>query len=144
MTENYRLILAFLPRIPYNVANQNNNRPSWRIPIKKLSLVNIKQGTKSVPRFSNGNTLPLVQLPFGMTAFAPQTEVHGTWFYHPDDRSLEGIRLTHQPIPWIGDYGTFLMTPQNDNIANSPAGAWSGYRPAEAVMTPSAPAKRIS
>jgi putative alpha-1,2-mannosidase len=104
--------------------------------MKKLQLVNIKQGTKSVPRFSNGNTLPLVQLPFGMAAFAPQTQVNGTWFYHPDDRCVEGIRLTHQPSPWIGDYGTFLMTPQNDNIAGSPAGAWSGYRPAEAVMTP--------
>ena len=105
--------------------------------MSRLSLVNIRQGTKSVPRFSQGNTLPLVQRPFGMTAFAPQTERNGSWYYHPDSHSIEGIRLTHQPSPWISDYGTFLMTPQNDIIANSAGGAWGGHRPADDVMTPS-------
>lgn len=105
--------------------------------MNRINLVNIKQGTKSVPRFSQGNTLPLVQRPFGMTAFAPQTERNGSWYYHPDSRSIEGIRLTHQPSPWINDYGTFLMTPQNDVIANSGAGAWGGHRPQDDVMTPS-------
>ena len=105
--------------------------------MSRLSLVNIRQGTKSVPRFSQGNTLPLVQRPFGMTAFAPQTERNGSWYYHPDSHSVEGIRLTHQPSPWISDYGTFLMTPQNDVIASSAGGAWGGHRPADDVMTPS-------
>lgn len=41
--------------------------------MKYCDLVNTKQGSASVNRFSNGNSLPLVQLPFGMTAFAPQT-----------------------------------------------------------------------
>ncbi|MBO7403449.1 MAG: glycoside hydrolase family 92 protein, partial [Clostridia bacterium] len=104
--------------------------------MKRISLVNIRQGTKSVPRFSQGNTLPLVQRPFGMTAFAPQTERNGSWYYHPDSHSIEGIRLTHQPSPWISDYGTFLMTPQNDIIASSGGGAWGGHRPADDVMTP--------
>ena len=79
--------------------------------MKYLPLVNVKQGTRSVPRFSNGNTLPLTQLPFAMLGFAPQTK-GGSWFYHPGDRCLEGIRLTHQPSPWISDYGAFVFTPQ--------------------------------
>ena len=33
-----------------------------------IQYVNIKQGTDSVNRFSNGNTLPLVQRPFGFAA----------------------------------------------------------------------------
>ena len=103
----------------------------------RIDLVNIKQGTKSEYRFSHGNALPMVQRPFGMNAFVPQTERKGTWFYHPDNKSLEGIRMTHQPSPWINDYGTFLMTPQNDVIANSAGRAWGGFRPKEAVMTPS-------
>lgn len=103
----------------------------------KLDLVNTKQGTNSTARFSHGNTLPLVQRPFGMVSFAPQTERHGTWYYHPADRSIEGIRLTHQPSPWIGDYGTFLMTPQNDVFATNHTAAWSSYRPEDAVLTPS-------
>lgn len=101
-----------------------------------LSLVNIRQGTKSEPRFSAGNTLPLVQTPFGMASFAPQTERHGSWYYHPESHSIEGIRLTHQPSPWINDYGTFVMTPQNDRIADSTGGAWGGHRPGDDVMTP--------
>lgn len=105
--------------------------------MKRTALVNIKQGTKSTSRFSAGNTLPLVQRPFGMAAFAPQTERRGSWYYQPDAHSIEGIRLTHQPSPWISDYGTFLMTPQNDIIADDASSAWGGFRPSEAVMTPS-------
>ena len=75
-----------------------------------LSYVNIKMGTDSVMRYSNGNTLPLTQLPFAMAAFCPQTEVisgQEGWFYKPNAPYCEGVRLTHQPSPWIGDYGTF-------------------------------------
>lgn len=104
--------------------------------MNRIDLVNIRQGTKSTPRFSQGNTLPLIQRPFGMAAFALQTEQNRSWFYHPDSHSVEGIRLTHQPSPWIGDYGAFLMTPQNDILASDHAGAWGGFRPGEAIMTP--------
>ncbi|MDD6275512.1 MAG: GH92 family glycosyl hydrolase [Clostridia bacterium] len=101
-----------------------------------LPLVNIKQGTKSVDRFSNGNTLPLTQLPFAMVGFAPQTKNFGSWFYHPDDRSLNGIRITHQPSPWISDYGAFLLTPQTGKIYDNIEKAWSSFRPEEAILTP--------
>lgn len=104
--------------------------------MSRIDLVNIKQGTKSSPRFSKGNTLPLVQRPFGMAAFVPQTDSRGGWFYHPDSHYLEGVRLTHQPSPWIYDYGTFLMTPQNGVIVDNLARAWSGYKPEEAVLSP--------
>ncbi len=104
--------------------------------MRYIDLVNVKQGTASKHRFSNGNTLPLTQLPFAMLGFAAQTENHGGWYFHPDDRSLEGVRLTHQPSPWIGDYGSFLFTPQTDRIFDSSERGWSGYRPEDAVMTP--------
>ena len=70
-----------------------------------LSYVNVKQGSASSMRFSHGNTLPLTQLPWGMAGFIPQTEVRDkNWYFHPGDRSLEGVRLTHQPsfhLPWL-------------------------------------------
>ena len=70
------------------------------------SYVNIKQGTASDMRFSSGNTLPLVSVPFGMHAYSLQTfGKGGGWFYHPSHRQCEGIRLTHQPSPWVRDYG---------------------------------------
>lgn len=103
----------------------------------KIESVNIRQGSKNVPRYSNGNTLPLTQLPFGMAAFLPQTNgKNGNWFYYPDDRCLEGIRLTHQPSPWIGDYGAFLFQPQAGEPAVHMDRRWTGYRPEEAVLRP--------
>lgn len=105
--------------------------------MKYLPYVNIKQGSKSVSRFSNGNTLPLTQMPFGMVSFVPQTQVdRGSWFFHPDDRSLEGIRLSHQPSPWIGDYGCFVLLPQREKPLAETGTNWSSYRPEEAQLNP--------
>ena len=67
-------------------------------------------------RFSSGNTLPLVSVPFGMHAYSLQTlGKGGGWFYHPSHRQCEGIRLTHQPSPWVRDYGHIVMMPQSGN-----------------------------
>jgi predicted alpha-1,2-mannosidase len=104
--------------------------------MKLIPYVNIKMGTKSVFRRSNGNTLPLTQLPFGMVSFCPQTDEAVGWFYHPDHEYCEGIRLTHQPSPWIRDYGPYLMTPQNDNVADRSSLAWSGCRVQDSVLRP--------
>ncbi len=101
-----------------------------------IPYVNINMGTKSHRRRSCGNTLPLTQLPFGMASFCIQTEVHGAWFYHPDHEFAEGVRLTHQPSPWLHEYGAFLMIPQNDVVANRGDGAWSGFRKADSVQRP--------
>ncbi len=101
-----------------------------------LPFVNIKQGTASVRRFSNGNTLPLTQLPFAMAGFSPQTRNEGGWFYHPADRALEGLRLTHRPSPWIGDYGAFLFTPQFRVIHTDAQKGWASYRPEDSEMSP--------
>ena len=107
--------------------------------MKYLPYVNIKMGTRSVPRYSNGNTLPLTQLPFAMASFCPHTETKincDAFFYNPDYPVMEGIRLTHQPSPWIRDYGTFMMMPQNDKIGDCGVDSWSGYRERDAVMRP--------
>ena len=104
-----------------------------------LPFVNIKMGTKSSMRYSYGNTLPLTQLPFAMASFCPQTErlsEERNWFYKPDAPYCEGVRLTHQPSPWIGDYGTFLMTVQNDVVSNTPSGACSSFRHRDACLAP--------
>lgn len=79
-----------------------------------LKYVNIKQGTLSEPRFSTGNTLPLTCAPFGMNSFSVQTRASGgSWYYSPLHRQTEGIRLTHQPSPWVRDYAHFVFMPQS-------------------------------
>lgn len=105
--------------------------------MKYIDYVNIKQGTDSVPRFSNGNTTALIQMPFAMNGYTLQTESHkSNWFYHPKDRSLEGIRLTHQPSPWIGDYGQLVFLPQRDEVFSQADERWSGFRPEEVIARP--------
>ena len=104
--------------------------------MKYIPYVNIKMGTKSVMRFSNGNTLPLTQLPFGMSSFCLQTDGSTPWFFNPEHPFSEGIRLTHQPCPWINEYGSFLMIPQNDVTGDEPHTVWSGYRIDKAIMRP--------
>lgn len=97
-----------------------------------IKYVNIKQGTDSVKRFSNGNTLPLVQVPFGFASFALQTNSNReNWFYHPGDKSYEGIRLTHQPSPWIGDRGAVVFLPQTEDVYSDFESVWSGYEEIE-------------
>ncbi|MCH5198232.1 MAG: GH92 family glycosyl hydrolase [Oscillospiraceae bacterium] len=104
--------------------------------MKYLPYVNIKQGSASVHRFSNGNTLPLTALPFAMANFAPQTNSSSSWFFHPADRCIEGIRLTHQPSPWIADYGSLIFFPQKFKPEFSASDRWSGYRPENAELMP--------
>ena len=102
-----------------------------------LPFVNVKHGTASVARFSRGNTLPLTALPHAMAAFAPQTEGSlGSWWYHPDDRSFEGIRLTHQPSPWVGDFSHLCFMPQSGEPQVRPERRWCSFRPEELSLAP--------
>ena len=72
--------------------------------------VNPLIGTDSSYKLSNGNTYPSISLPFGMTAWPPQTcEKH--WIYTYKTDSIQGLRATHQPSPWIADYGNFSIMP---------------------------------
>ena len=97
--------------------------------------VNPRQGTASHFGFSQGNTLPLVSLPFGMTSWSPQTD-EGSWLYHPDARKLQGIRATHQPSPWIGDYGHFVVMAQVGTPRLSAHDRSSAIRPDELELYP--------
>lgn len=102
-----------------------------------IEYVNIKQGTRSTSRFSGGNTLPLIQRPFGFAAFSLQTDISkGNWFYHPDDRSVEGIRVTRQPSPWLGEHSALTMMPQVDTPFVDYDRCWSGYDPEKAILQP--------
>lgn len=106
--------------------------------MSNLGYVNVKHGTDSNRRFSSGNTQPLTALPNSLSAFAPQTNGgNGTWFYHPKDRSIEGIRLTHQPSPWVGDFSHFCFMPQSGDTPFIDAERrWSGFRPQDAELHP--------
>lgn len=72
--------------------------------------VNPLQGTASSRQFSHGNTYPAIAMPMGMTAWTPQTG-ESSWIYTYEATAIQGFRATHQPSPWMGDYGQFSLMP---------------------------------
>ncbi len=69
-------------------------------------------GTQSSYALSTGNTYPAVALPWGMNFWTPQTGKMGNgWCYVYTDSKLRGMKQTHQPSPWINDYGQFAFMP---------------------------------
>lgn len=77
-----------------------------------VDYVNPLQGTASEFEFSTGNTYPAVALPWGMNFWTPQTRCNGNgWQYVYSDSTIQGFKQTHQPSPWINDYGCFSLMP---------------------------------
>jgi predicted alpha-1,2-mannosidase len=76
------------------------------------ALVNPLVGSASERQFSTGNTYPAVAMPWGMNFWTPQTGKMGDgWQYTYDAHKIRGFKQTHQPSPWIGDYGAFSVMP---------------------------------
>jgi len=69
-------------------------------------------GTQSKHSLSTGNTYPAIALPWGMNFWTPQTGKMGDgWAYTYDADKIRGFKQTHQPSPWINDYGQFALMP---------------------------------
>ncbi|WP_309383744.1 GH92 family glycosyl hydrolase [Cerasicoccus frondis] len=103
--------------------------------MKPLDYVNVLQGTASTFDYSQGNTLPIAALPWGMHHWTLQTAV-GPWYFHPTHVKLQGIRLTHQPSPWIGDYATMLLTPFHGSMQASVSELASSWAIDQATLMP--------
>ncbi|WP_460538468.1 GH92 family glycosyl hydrolase [Echinicola sediminis] len=69
-------------------------------------------GTDSKPSMSNGNVYPAIALPWGMNFWTPQTGKMGDgWAYTYNADKIRGFKQTHQPSPWMNDYGQFALMP---------------------------------
>lgn len=77
-----------------------------------VDYVNPLMGSMSKPSLSNGNTYPAVAVPWGMNFWTPQTGKMGDgWTYTYDADKIRGFKQTHQPSPWMNDYGQFAIMP---------------------------------
>ncbi|PMC22950.1 alpha-mannosidase [Hoylesella buccalis] len=77
-----------------------------------VDYVNPLVGTLSKVSLSTGNTYPAIALPWGMNFWMPQTGKMGDgWAYVYTADKLRGFKQTHQPSPWINDYGQFAIMP---------------------------------
>ena len=69
-------------------------------------------GTQSSFELSTGNTYPATARPWGMNFWTPQTGKMGDgWQYVYTANKIRGFKQTHQPSPWINDYGQFSLMP---------------------------------
>ena len=74
--------------------------------------VNPLMGTLSSFELSTGNTYPAIARPWGMNFWTPQTGKMGDgWQYVYTANKIRGFKQTHQPSPWINDYGQFSIMP---------------------------------
>jgi predicted alpha-1,2-mannosidase len=104
MKKNF-LLIPFLLSISsaYSQVNKMNDPVEW---------INPLMGTDSKPGLSNGNTYPAVCVPWGMNFWTPQTGSMGNgWQYQYTADKIRGLKQTHQPSPWMNDYGQFSIMP---------------------------------
>ncbi len=80
--------------------------------MEPVDCVNTLVGTQSSFQLSAGNTYPAIAMPWGMNCWVPQTGKNGDgWQYTYTATHIRGFKQTHQPSPWINDYGQFSLMP---------------------------------
>lgn len=82
-----------------------------------VDFVSTLVGTQSSYQLSTGNTYPAIAMPWGMNFWMPQTGKMGDgWAYTYGAEKIRGLKQTHQPSPWINDYGQFSVMPTTGKI----------------------------
>ena len=104
MTKIKAIIVALLLFAGHNAFSADKPMP--------VDYVSTLVGTLSKHSLSTGNTYPAIALPWGMNFWMPQTGKMGDgWAYVYTSDKLRGFKQTHQPSPWINDYGQFAFMP---------------------------------
>ncbi|MEM9648639.1 MAG: GH92 family glycosyl hydrolase [Bacteroidota bacterium] len=110
-TGSLTIVLLFLGLISCE-KNATNDTVQTRYQSSEelLDYVNPLMGTDSDFSLSNGNTYPAIATPWGMNFWTPMTSKMGDgWTYKYDEKTIRGIKQTHQPSPWINDYAAFSL-----------------------------------
>lgn len=99
--------------------------------------VNPLVGTDSKKELSNGNTYPAIAMPWGMNFWTPQTNKMGDgWCYQYAATKIRGFKQTHQPSPWINDYGAFSIFATTENLVFDEEKRESWYSHKAEISTP--------
>ncbi len=123
-------ILSFI-LIVLCITGVKANNKNKKATIDYVEYVNPLVGTDSDRQLSNGNTYPAIALPGGMNFWTPQTGKMGNgWQYTYEAHKIIGFKQTHQPSPWMGDYGAFSIFPETGSlkIDEDKRGAWFSHK----------------
>lgn len=91
---------------------------SWTVQAQDYTqYVNPLMGSESSFELSTGNTYPAIAVPWGMNFWTPRTAKMGDgWIYTYTAHQIVGFNQTHQPSPWINDYGCFSLMPVTGHV----------------------------
>lgn len=85
--------------------------------VEPVDYVNPLTGTLSKFELSTGNNYPVIARPWGMNFWSSQTGKMGDgWLYTYTADKIRGFKQTHQPSPWMNDYGQFSIMPITGKI----------------------------
>ncbi|EJG03547.1 GH92 family glycosyl hydrolase [Flavobacterium sp. F52] len=99
--------------------------------VDPVEYVNPLMGTQSLHNLSNGNTYPAICRPWGMNFWTPQTGKMGDgWAYTYTAEKIRGFKQTHQPSPWMNDYGQFSIMPVTGKLvfAEDERASWFSHK----------------
>src|SRR6201996_4424941 len=106
-------------------------RAQWVDAVREpADLVNPLMGTQSTYAMSTGNTFPSIALPWGMNFWTPQTGKMGDGckFTYTADK-IRGFKQTHQPSPWMNDYGEFSIMPETGlHLSEDSRASWFSHK----------------
>ena len=108
----FTLIGALLGLGQVSKAGNDSKKIIEELEFDPVEFVNPLMGTESTHELSTGNTYPAIARPWGMNFWTPQTGKMGDgWAYTYTSNKIRGFKQTHQPSPWINDYGQFVIMP---------------------------------
>ena len=113
------------------VCTLTSARPKVELVEDPVDYVSTLVGTLSEHSFSTGNTYPAIALPWGMNFWTPVTGKMGDgWAYRYDAHQIRGFKQTHQPSPWINDYGQFAIMPVRnaDKVDQDARASWFSHK----------------
>jgi predicted alpha-1,2-mannosidase len=92
-------------------------------------LVDTRRGSDSDRGYSRGNTFPGAAVPHGFNFWTPVTSSNDdAWLYRYRANTVQGFAISHQPSPWIRDYGQLQVMPMTGAVRPEPQARQSTFR----------------
>ncbi|WP_433062817.1 GH92 family glycosyl hydrolase [Dactylosporangium sp. CS-033363] len=83
--------------------------------------VDTRRGSNSTGDYSRGNTFPGATVPNGFNFWTPVTNGNSdSWLYQYNATTVQGFAISHEPSPWINDYGQLQIMPMTGGLKTTP------------------------
>jgi predicted alpha-1,2-mannosidase len=90
--------------------------------------VDTRRGSNSDFSYSRGNTFPGTTVPNGFNFWTPVTNGNSDgWLYQYNAATVQGFAISHEPSPWIGDYGQLQVMPMTGAVKSTPDARKSSF-----------------